>query len=152
MKTATKVDPLMMRSWRAFLAIHAGLVDALAREMDEALGLPLNWYEVLLILGEAPGRRLRMHELAESLVLSRSAATRFVERMEKAGLVERVRCTADRRGTWVQRTAAGARLFKKAAPVHLRGIERHFARRLSDADAADLTRIMGKLGELPPGG
>ncbi|HHC08678.1 MAG TPA: MarR family transcriptional regulator [Actinobacteria bacterium] len=127
------------------LTAHAELIDRLGKEMETATGLPLNWYEVLLHLTEAPEGRLRMHELADTLLLSRSAASRFVDRMERAGLVARVRCEADRRGTYIVLTEAGRRAFAEAAPIHLDGIRRHFADLLDDAEAARLEETMLRL-------
>ena len=127
------------------LTAHAELIDRLGKEMETATGLPLNWYEVLLHLTEAPEGRLRMHELADTLLLSRSAASRFVDRMERAGLVARARCEADRRGTYIVLTEAGRRAFAEAAPIHLDGIRRHFADLLDDAEAARLERTMLRL-------
>jgi len=77
-------DP-RLQAWRTLLIVHAEVVDRLAAELRAVHDLPLSWYEVLLYLHESPEGRLRMHELAESLLLSRSSATRFVERMERAG-------------------------------------------------------------------
>lgn len=128
-------DP-QLRAWRLMLTAHAEVVDILAGELEEATGLPLPWYEVLLYLHESPDGRLRMHTLAESLLLSRSAATRFIDRMETAGLVGRETCATDRRGTFVVMTEAGRDAFDRAAPLHLAGIERHFGRRITDAEAA----------------
>ena len=127
------------------LTAHAELIDRLGKEMETATGLPLNWYEVLLHLTEAPEGRLRMHELADTLLLSRSAASRFVDRMERAGLVARVRCEADRRGTYIVLTEAGRRAFAEAAPIHLDGIRRHFADLLDDVEAARLEETMLRL-------
>ena len=93
-----------LHAWRTFLTTHAAVIDALGKDMESAVGLPLTWYEVLLILKESDDGRLRMRELAESLLLSRSAATRFVDRMEAAGLVSRECCLADGRGTFVAMT------------------------------------------------
>ena len=134
-----------MAAWRSFLTAHAAIVDRLGKEMEAATGLPLSWYEVLLSLFEADGRRLRMHVLADSLLLSRSAATRFVDRMEGAGLVERVQCPSDRRGTFVSMTDEGLDAFTRAAPLHLRGVEDHFAGHLSRDEAAQLASIMNRL-------
>jgi len=142
-----RVSSEKLAAWRTMLTAHAELVWRLGKEMEEATGLPLNWYEVLLYLYEAPEQRLRMHELAASLLLSRSAATRFVDRMERAGLVERFPCVADGRGTNVRMTEQGRRAFAEAAPVHLEGIRRHFADVLTDAEAVELHRIMAKLLE-----
>lgn len=124
-----------LRAWRLLLTVHAELIDVLAGEMaDECDGLPLTWYEVLLLLYEAEAP-LRMHELADSLLLSRSATTRFVDRMVDAGLVAREAATADRRGVFVGLTARGREVFAAAAPRHLDGIRRHFSAHLTDHEA-----------------
>jgi len=145
MTTTPDVDPAKLAAWRSFCAAHARLTDQLAREMEADAGLPLNWYEDLLSLKNAPGGQMRMHELAESLLLSRSAATRFAERMEKAGLVKRVRCNSDRRGMWVVPTEQGKVAFRTAAPVHERGIREHFADLVDGEDADRLRQLMSRL-------
>jgi DNA-binding MarR family transcriptional regulator len=113
--------------------------------MESETELPLTWYEVLLLLNESEGAQLRMHELAESRLLSRSAMTRFIDRMEAAGLVGRVTCDADRRGTFVTMTELGRGRFREAAVVHLRGIEEHFARHVTDAEAEVLAASMRRV-------
>jgi DNA-binding MarR family transcriptional regulator len=113
--------------------------------MEAEAGLPLDWYEVLLHLQESPTGRLRMHELADSLLLSRSAATRFVDRMETADLMKRVQCPSDRRGLELVMTASGRRMFLEAGRVHLRGIEEHFARHLSAKESAVLEKAMARV-------
>ena len=139
------VGPAQLSAWRSFLVAHAMLVDRLAEEMQAETGLPLTWYEVLLLLSEAGGGQVRMHELAESRLLSRSAMTRFVDRMEAAGLVNRVTCQGDRRGTYVEMTSLGRERFREAGRVHLRGIDEHFARHVTGAEAAMLTTTMQRL-------
>jgi DNA-binding MarR family transcriptional regulator len=134
-----------MRAWRGFLTAASTVVDRLGREMEEETGLPLTWYEVLLYLREAEGGRLRMHELAESLLLSRSAVTRFVDRMEEGGLVRRTDCRDDRRGTFVEATPLGIERFMSAAPVHLRGISEHFAGLIDDGEAAVIASAMERV-------
>ncbi len=138
-------DDLQLSAWRRLLTVHAALVDVLAAEMKEQHDIPLSWYEVLLYLSESADGSLRMHELADSLLLSRSAATRFVERMEAKGLVVREPCETDRRGTQLVMTAEGRRVFAAAAPSHLRGIRRHFSDHVSDEEAATLSAIMNRL-------
>jgi DNA-binding MarR family transcriptional regulator len=133
--------------WRALLRAQKAVLDLLAREMEAATGLPLGWYEVLLHLQESPSGRLRMHELADSLLLSRSAVTRFVDRMESADLVERVQCPSDRRGLELVMTASGRQLFRKAGRVHLRGIQEHFAEHLTSEESAVLERAMTRVLE-----
>ncbi len=138
-----------LSAWRSFLTAHARVISRLEDELSREADLPLTWYEVLLLLREAPGGRLRMHQLAESRLLSRSAATRLIDRIEAAGLVERATSAADRRGTFVTLTDRGLATLRRCAPLHLRGIEEHFARHLSpeetDIIAATMTRIARRL-------
>lgn len=146
MATTLSLDQL--KAWRLFLESHAALTRKLERELMEQRELPLTWYDVLVQLEEAGGT-LRMHELADRLLLSRSATTRFVERLEKRELIERQACPDDRRGTHVVLTAVGKDVLRNAAPVHLAGIEKHFADRLTDADTLALIRALGKLVSPP---
>lgn len=143
----TTIPSGKLDAWRSFLVAHTEIIDRLGREMEEETGLSLHWYEVLYYLAQAEDGRLRMHELAESLLLSRSAATRFVERMEKAGLVARFTCEEDRRGTFVGLTDEGRAALATAAPLHLRGIDEHFARLVTEEEAAVIGRVMHRLAE-----
>lgn len=139
-----------MDAWQRFLRAHATVLRVLERELAEERDLPLTWYDVLLQLNAAGGR-LRMSELADSLLISRSATTRFVDRLEARGLLTREPCHDDRRGTYVVLTTTGKTTLREAAPVHLRGIDQHFGRLLTDDDARVLAKTMGKLiGENAP--
>lgn len=135
----------VLAPWRALLEAHSAVVGMLSAEMEAETGLPLGWYEVLLYLQEAPTGRLRMHELADSLLSSRSAVTRYVDRMESAGLVERIVCEADRRGFELAMTPAGHEQFRRAGRIHLRGIRQHFAAHLSDEEAAVLMAALDRV-------
>ena len=139
--------PLQLQAWRAFLTAHARVTEVLERELDSERQLPLAWYDVLVQLSDAADGRLRMHDLARAVLLSRAGLTRLVDRMAVAGLVERVPCEEDRRGTYVALTGAGATALAQAAPVHLRGVERHFTRHLSDGDARELSHVLARVIE-----
>ncbi len=132
--------------WRAFLEAHARILAQLEHELAEERSLPLSWYDVLFQLSQAGGR-LRMQELASRLLIPRSSLTRQVDRMEAAGLVEREPSEDDGRGTVAMLTPEGRSTLRRAAPVHLRGIEEHFARKLDGRDVAALKRVMAKLTE-----
>jgi DNA-binding MarR family transcriptional regulator len=140
----TTVKKEQLEAWRLFLEAHASLTRILEREMMDERQLPLTWYDVLVQLDEAGGS-LRMRELAHRLLLSRSATTRFVERIEKQDLIERRACPEDRRGTHVVLTAGGKDVLRNAAPIHLAGIREHFADRLTEADTQALIRALSKL-------
>lgn len=120
-------------AWEALLRIHAALVPAIAAEVEAATGLPLSWYDVLLELSGAPDRRLRMQELGERVVLSRSRVSRIVDEMMAAGLVTKRPDPDDGRATLAVLTAAGRRAQRRAAPVYLAAIERRFGAHLPDA-------------------
>jgi DNA-binding MarR family transcriptional regulator len=150
-ETRTAIDPVTLAAWRQLLTVNRRVVDRLAKEMEDETRLPLAWYEVLLYLEEADEGRLRMHELADSLLLSRSAATRFVDRMERAGLLHRMSCTTDGRGTFVEATEAGRAAFAAAAPIHLRGIAEHFARHVARDEAAVLGEVLSRIAAAQSG-
>lgn len=142
---ATRVSPERLAVWRRFLEAHALVVGALEAELDDARGLPLAWYDVLLSLQETPDRRLRMQDLARRVLFSRSGLTRLVDRMVDAGYVTREPCEDDRRGTYAVLTPAGATCLRAASGVHLRGVRDHFSRHLDDADIAALARAFDKV-------
>jgi DNA-binding MarR family transcriptional regulator len=133
-----------MRAWRAFLEAHAAISKTMERELREECELPLSWYDALVQLHEAGGS-LRMHELADRLLLSRSATTRFADRLERAGLIERRAVMSDRRGTVVLLTSDGKAELKRTAPVHMRGIVEHFVDRFDDAELATIERLFNRL-------
>ena len=127
-----------LEAWRGMLNAHATLVRKLDAELEDQHGLSLSAYEVLLLLHEAPDRRLRMSELAESALLSVSGMTRLVDRLVRAGLVSRAPCPDDGRVTWVLPTRAGTALFGAARATHLRGVRARF---LDHFDEPDLRRL-----------
>ncbi len=134
-----------LAAWRTFITAHAAVIGRIEREMAVAGVIPLTWYDVLIELYEAPERRLRLHELADAVVLSRSGLTRLIDRLEAAGLLRRETATTDRRGAYAVLTDAGITAMRAAWPVYARGITEFFARYLSDADAASLTDALGRI-------
>jgi len=114
------------------------VVRQLERELAEQSGLPLSWYDVLLELSAAPRRRLRMQELGERAVLSRTRVSRIVDELVADGLVAREADSADRRATFAVITASGRQALRAAAPVYLRGIREHFTSHLSEQELAVL--------------
>ncbi len=131
-------------AWRAFLHAHLVLTDVLERELAAATGLPLTWYDVLVNL-HAAGGRLRMQELANRVVLSKSGLTRLVDRMVTAGLVCREPAAGDRRGLLAVMTEEGDRALHEAAPVHLRGLAETFGRHVTDEEAAVVLAVFERL-------
>ncbi|HEX3607228.1 MAG TPA: MarR family transcriptional regulator [Candidatus Dormibacteraeota bacterium] len=138
-------DPERLAAWRLLLEAHATVVDRLGRELEAETGLPLTWYDVLVQLNAAPQGRLRMRDLARAVLLSRSGLTRLVDRMETAGLVCREAHDSDGRGANALLTVAGRSALRRAAPVHLRGIDEHFARHLEAAEVAVLRTALDRV-------
>ena len=132
-------------AWRALITAHAAAVERIERELGEAGLPPLGWYDVLLELSVAPGCRLRMHELARAVVLSRSGLTRLVDRLEKAGLLRREPTPEDGRGSFAVLTDGGARMREKMWPVYAEGIAKHFGAHISDEEAQVLARALGRV-------
>jgi DNA-binding MarR family transcriptional regulator len=138
-------DPASLSAWRLLLEAHATVTELLEHELVAERSLPLNRYDVLLNLAEAPEGRLRMQELSESVLLSKSGLSRLVDRMVEAGLVRRERCQDDRRGWFAVLTDQGRSALRRAAPVHLRGIQEHFTRHLTPEEVHTLTATLGRV-------
>jgi DNA-binding MarR family transcriptional regulator len=132
-------------AWAALLRVHAALVPQLDRELQAACGLPLTWYDVLLELNEAPGRRLSMGELGAVAVVSRSRTSRVVDQLVAAGLVVREANPGDGRSAYARITEAGRDRLRGAAPVYLGGIERHFGAQLTATEARAVATALEKV-------
>lgn len=143
----TPLSERELEAWRGLLAAHSAVISELDAELVSGHDLPLSSYEVLLQLADSPDSSLRMGELADRLFLSRSGLTRLVDRLAAAGLVERVDCESDRRGSYARLTGEGRSRFEAARPTHLRGIREHFLSRLSDRDLARLAAIWTRVTE-----
>ena len=125
-------------TWALFLTVHSVLIGKIELVLKTANLPPLEWYDVLWALERAPGHRLRMHELAQLVVLSRSNLTRLVDRLEKAKLVEREPCVDDKRGAYCVLKPAGSILGKKMWPVYEKCIFELFNEHLSRNEDAVL--------------
>jgi DNA-binding MarR family transcriptional regulator len=135
-------------AWRALLRAHAAVVGALERELATR-DLSVPFYDVLDRLDEAGGR-LRMRELADAVLLSRSGLTRLVDRMEHAGYVRREQCDDDRRGAYAAITEAGRRVLRDAAPVHALGVDEHFAKYVTREESVVLTTALERVARSQP--
>ena len=139
--TQDRRDP-RLAAWASFLRAHARVMRELERELQAEQRMALTDYDVLVQLAQAEDRRLRMSELADRLLLSRSGVTRLVDRLTAEGLVERASCESDRRGQWAALTDAGVARLREATPVHLRGVAEHFLDRLSADELRALERML----------
>ena len=131
-----------LEAWRALLRAQAGVAGNLERELMAAEGLPLAWFEVLLVLDQAPEGALRLQRLMDTVLMTKSGVSRLVDRMETAGLVARSGCPSDRRGAFACITDLGREKLHRATPIHAGGIDRHLAKVL---DAEQATRLRDAL-------
>ena len=134
-------------TFRALISVVDRMSRVLADELAAEAGMPLDRYEILLILAQAEDGAMRPSELAERRHLSRSGATRLIDRLEGDGLIERRSYDNDRRGTLLVMTAEGEAAFRSAGRVHLSGLERHVGAVLTGDEMAELQRLLGKLDE-----
>jgi len=134
-----------MRAWRALIQTTTGLLALLDNELQAAHGLSLGDYEVLMHLSDAPDRSLRMSELAGRLHLSPSGITRRIDGLVRAGLVERLQCPSDRRGSNAVITDTGIEALRRAAPTHVRGVREHFVARLTERQLANLASALSSV-------
>ena len=134
-------------AWRSFLQAHAAVISRIEAELERRGLVPLVWYDVLVAISSAPGRRIRMSALADELVLTRSNATRLVDRLEKATLVGREVADEDRRGAFAVLTPAGREALRRAWPVYARGINELFLSRLSAREVEIIGAAFGRVRE-----
>jgi DNA-binding MarR family transcriptional regulator len=139
---------LSTSAWGALLQVHAAVVPVLDHKLVSEAGMPLRFYDVLLELAAAQERRLRMTELADRVVLSRTRVSRLVDEMVAAGLLVREQNPDDGRSAYAALTDLGLERYRKAAPVYVTGIEQHFAQHLSERElrtiASALQRVLSQ--------
>jgi DNA-binding MarR family transcriptional regulator len=141
-----------LAAWRGLLRTHAMLVKRLDAELEAEHGLPLTSYEVLLHLWNAEGGKMRMCDVAESVLLSRSGLTRLVDRLERDGLVERAACADDARGSYAKLTDLGRQKLEEARGTHLAGVREHFLAHLSPQHLDVLGEAWERVGSSGAGG
>jgi DNA-binding MarR family transcriptional regulator len=144
-KRATLLTRDELAAWRGMLRVHAGMTKALDAELMREHRLPLSSYEVLLYLADSPQGRLRMSELADSVLLSRSGLTRLVDRLERDGLLRRQRCEEDQRGWFAEITDDGRALFERARVTHLDGVRERFLSHLTRDEQRTLASLWEKV-------
>lgn len=141
----TPLDDREVAAWRGLLRVHASLTKALDAQLDGATGLPLTSFEVLKYLAEADGQKMRMCDLAESVILSRSGLTRLVDRLERDGLLVRESCASDARGAYAKLTPAGAEKLAAARATHRAGVRSLFLEHLSDEELDVLASVWARV-------
>lgn len=135
---AAHLDERELHAWRGLLRTYATLTKALDAELEAAHGLSLSSYEVLMYVADATDCRMRMHDLASSILLSRSGLTRLVDRLEREGLVQRESCSSDARGAFACLTSKGRETLDAARATHLAGVRAMFLRHFSEEEQEQL--------------
>lgn len=130
-----------VRAWRAFVDGSQRLLEVLNRELADAHGLSLADYRILVILSEAETHSVRMSDLADAIVASRSRLTHQIRRLESAGMVIREDCLDDRRGVLATLTDEGRRRLEEAAPGHLVSVRKHFIDALAPAELRTVAEV-----------
>lgn len=128
-------------AWRSFLTATQTLFSAVEGQLQRESGIPHGYYEILVRLSEAPGRALRMSQLAEASTSSKSRLSHAVARLEERGWVQRLECPTDRRGQVAQLTDAGFTALEAAAPHHVEHVRRSMFDQLTTDQVAQLTAI-----------
>jgi DNA-binding MarR family transcriptional regulator len=125
-------------AWRSLALTHAAVSGRLQDALAAAELPPLAWFEMLAAIAAAEEERMKMGELAEALVITRGGLTKLVDRLVKAGLIERTFCDTDRRVSYATLLPAGAELLEEMVPVVSAELELAFAARLSERQADEL--------------
>jgi DNA-binding MarR family transcriptional regulator len=142
---AERAEDMRLAAWWKLMAAHALLVQRVGRDLAAGASLPLSSHNVLRLLHEAPGGRLRLSELARAVHLTRSGVTRLVNRLERAGLLRREGHAQDRRGSCAILTDRGRNELRQARAVFQRVVAEQFGSRLSDAEAEVLNAVLGRI-------
>lgn len=141
-----RLGPDQHTAWYTLLTRHSKAFRLIEKELEDKQGLlPLHFYDVLLPLKKAPDRRLRLSELAEEIVTSRSALSRSVEKLAKLGLLKKTKAMEDGRGQWAEITDKGLKALAATWPSYEAAIQEHFGRFLTVDDSKKLTEILKKL-------
>ncbi|WP_283135716.1 MarR family winged helix-turn-helix transcriptional regulator [Rhizohabitans arisaemae] len=140
---ATPLDELAV--WKMLQRVQVRITRRLEIRLIAAHGLALASYDVLTELSEAPGRRLRMNDLADRVLLSRSGLTRLIDRLQRDGLVDRQACSSDARGLFAVLTDAGLERLVEATPTYLVGVRAHVLDALDESDLAACRSVLVKL-------
>lgn len=143
--------PECLQAWMALCEVVDRVRVALNRDLQRGAGLTLAENLVLCQVAMAPGKRLRMVDIAGLLTIGKSAVTKTVDRLEERGLIARERDSADRRTVYATPTAAGEKAFAAAQPAFVGAVQRHFADQLSDAEIRQLYELSERVLQRVPG-
>lgn len=133
------------RAWRAYLDSTRLLQRVLDQQLERDSDISFTDFELLVALSEAPGRQMRMSELADAVTATRSGVTRAVTRLVGAGWVRRVECVDDKRGSNAELTVLGAEKLASASPAHVEAVRENMFDLLSPRDVERLGEVFGEM-------
>jgi DNA-binding MarR family transcriptional regulator len=138
-------SPEHVAAWRALLTAHADLTERIDGSLREAGVIPLRWYDALLALYQAPDRRLRLADMAEAALLSRSGLSRLVDRLEGAGMLSREPVADDARGAYAVLTPEGLLALRRCWRIYGRQIDELIGRRMTSTEARSVADLLRRL-------
>jgi DNA-binding MarR family transcriptional regulator len=138
-------------AWKGILFAHAQVVRALEADLAAHSDLPLTWFDIMNRLNEHPDHQLRVHELADASLFTRSGLTRLVDRIEQAGYVCRQHSAHDRRGVYIVLTQAGRDKLQSIWPHFTISVQQHFGQHLTPADTKTIIAATNKILDTTPG-
>jgi DNA-binding MarR family transcriptional regulator len=136
------------RTWRSFLSANTHLLERLDHELQQRSHLSMTDFDILSMLAEAPDKRLRMSELADQVLVSRSRLTYRVDRLVELEYVARQECEDDRRGLFAILTDNGAKALESATPGHLGDVRAWFFASIEGDELSVMARIMSRMDEI----
>lgn len=139
----SKTPSEKVRAWRALMHVHSAVTHAIDETLQAELGIPGSWYEALVEIAFAGGL-MQMNQFAEETTLTKSGATRFVDRLERAGLVERRSCPSDRRIQHLALSEQGKRLQEAADPHVLAQLDEKFGSHITDDEASAMLAALSR--------
>jgi DNA-binding MarR family transcriptional regulator len=134
-----------VKLWEGLARAHGTMAAAIEKDMLPEAGMPLAWYQVLVHLTRAPQGLMRYQDLAKVAGISDSGASRRLDQMVRAGLIDRQSCPTDRRGVYAHITAAGKAGFERAHAVFLRSLDRNLGRHLKSEEADAMSTTLSRL-------
>lgn len=140
-----KLGLSQLKAWECLVTTHSRLLGKIERQMDLNSPIPLHWYDVLLVLNRSKEKRARLSDIADQIITSRSALTRSVEKLEKAGLLKKIRCEDDKRGQFAEITPEGQKALKQSWKHYRDLIHNEFGKLLSQKESHDLIYLLSKL-------
>lgn len=141
------LDDAEAQAWWAMLEVSSGLFDLISAGLKEIGGITLDDYEVLHLLSQADDRRMRIGDLADTMLTGRTRLSQRIDRLADRGWVERVPCSEDRRAIWVHLTDDGFELLRSIAPQHVEHVRRHVFDQLDRRDVEHIGTSLSKIAQ-----